>query len=370
MSLQRIADEDELESALHCAEIAEIAEFSCAQEDVGLRLDHFLVSKLEGRTRTQIQEWIEQGRVLLNGRPSKASLKLKAGSEVLVEIPKVRAALPQPESGIPLSILYEDQDLLVIDKQVGLVVHPASSCPSGTLVNALLHHCHDLSGIRGVEKPGIVHRLDKDTTGLMVVAKNDASHLGLSQQFENRQVTKIYEALAHGFVTPAKGRINQPIKRHGIDRIRMSVNPEGKQAVTDYHVLEYYEFQPTPGSPVQRFSRVELHLLTGRTHQIRVHLAHLGFPLVGDPVYGKRPNPFGAEGQLLHCKRLGFHHPVNHQTLEFEAPCHHAFQSALDVLQSYVTPMAQDLERRDFKLSPPVLEQKQLVTSRNATSVG
>jgi 23S rRNA pseudouridine1911/1915/1917 synthase len=355
MSLQRIADEDELESALHCAEIAEVAEFTTSPEDAGLRLDHYLVTKLEGRTRTQIQEWIEHGRVLMNGRPTKASVKLKPGAEILVEIPKVRAALPEPEAGIPLDILFEDRDLLVLNKQVGLVVHPAPSCPSGTLVNALLHHCQDLSGIRGVEKPGIVHRLDKDTTGLMVVAKNDAAHLGLSQQFENRQVTKVYEALAHGFVSPAKGRINQPIKRHGIDRIRMSVNPQGKQAVTDYQVLEYYEYQPTPGSPIQQFSRVELHLLTGRTHQIRVHLAHLGYPLVGDPVYGKRPNPFGVEGQLLHCKRLGFHHPVSHQALEFEAVCHPEFQNALDFLKAYVTPMAQDLEQRSLNAGPPSL---------------
>lgn len=332
--MQRVADDEEFDNAEHC-KIAEVAEFRTGGEEVGIRLDQFLARQMAERTRSQIQDWIDSGRVLVNGRPAKASLRLKSDLEILVEVPQLRSADPLPQAGIPLEIVYEDPHIIVINKQMGLVVHPAASCADGTLVNALLHHCQDLSGIRGVEKPGIVHRLDKDTTGLMVVAKNDQAHLGLSLQFENRSVTKIYEALCHGHVSPTSGRINQPIKRHGIDRIRMSVNPQGKQAVTDYQALAFFEYRSAPNRPVQRFTHLQLHLLTGRTHQIRVHMAHNGFPLVGDPVYGKRENPFGMEGQLLHCKRLAFQHPLSHQNLEFEAAAHQDFSDILRTLQQY-----------------------------------
>jgi len=298
-------DEEEEEVAL------EIREFLSEAEHEGQRLDHFLVQQMPERSRSLIQDWIEAGRVLVGGRQAKASSRLKVGQEVLVEIPPLEPAQPQAED-IPLDVLYEDSHLLVINKPCGLVIHPASSYRSGTLVNALLGHCHDLSGIRGVEKPGIVHRLDKDTSGVMVVAKNDQAHLGLTHQFQQRTIQKFYEAIVHGVPQPPKGRVDQPLGRHPVDRIRMAVNARGKTAITDYEVSEIFDVG-------KGYSRVDLQIHTGRTHQIRVHLTWLGFPLVGDPVYGRRDNPFGYKGQALHCKRLGFLHPVDHRSLEFTA---------------------------------------------------
>lgn len=286
----------------------EVREFSVLPEHEGLRLDHFLVQQLPERSRSLLQDWIEAGRVLLGGRPGKASTKLKPPQEVLVEIPQLEPAEPQAED-IPLEIVFEDSHLLVLNKQRGLVVHPAVSNLSGTLVNALLAHCHDLSGIRGVEKPGIVHRLDKDTSGLMVVAKNDAAHLGLTHQFQQRLVSKHYQAVVHGCPQPSRGRVDQPIGRHPVDRIRMAVNPRGKTAITDYEVA----------LACGDYSLVDVQIHTGRTHQIRVHLTWLGFPIVGDPLYGRRSHPFDIQGQALHCSRLGFRHPVEHTPLEFAA---------------------------------------------------
>lgn len=285
----------------------EVREFTVATEHEGLRLDQYLVQQLPERSRSQLQDWIESGMVLLEGRSGKASTRLKQGQEILVEIPQLQPAEPQAEQ-IPLDIVYEDSHLLVLNKQRGLVVHPAVSNTSGTLVNALLGHCRDLSGIRGVEKPGIVHRLDKDTSGLMVVAKNDAAHLGLTRQFQERLVQKHYRAVVHGHPQPPKGRIDQPLGRHPVDRVRMAVNARGKTAISDYEIVETYP----------DYALVELQIHTGRTHQIRVHLTWLGNPIVGDPLYGRRSNPFGFEGQALHCCRLGFRHPVDHKNMEFE----------------------------------------------------
>ena len=301
-------------------EVGEILQFFVEESDVGGRLDQFLVRCMPARTRSQIQDWIEAGLVMVGMSPSKCSYRLKSGQEVLVEVPPLQPADPEPDSGIPLDVLYEDEHLLVLNKQKGLVIHPALAHSSGTLVNALLHHCQDLSGIRGVEKPGIVHRLDKDTTGVMVVAKNDVAHLGLTSQFRDRAVLKIYEALVHGHPSPARGTVHQPVGRHNVDRIRMAVNPRGKTAITDYDAVEEFYFKE------QRYARVELHIHTGRTHQIRVHLAWLGYPILGDPLYGKRSNPFGLEGQALHCKRLGCAHPVSHQSLEFTSPPHDEYR--------------------------------------------
>ena len=315
-------DEDE--------EASEVLQFYACGSDAGSRLDHFLVRCLPERTRSLIQDWIEGGMVMVGGLPSKSSFRLKPGQEILVEVPPLEPADPEPEAGIPLDVLFEDEHILVLNKQKGLVIHPAAANRTGTLVNALLHHCHDLSGIRGVEKPGIVHRLDKDTTGVMVVAKNDAAHLGLTTQFSDRAVLKIYEAIVHGQPNPGRGRIQQSIARHTVDRIRMAVNPRGKTAITEYDTLERWEFH------AQTFSRVEMQLLTGRTHQIRVHLAWLGCPLVGDPVYTKRSNPFGLVGQALHCKRLGFSHPVSHVPLEFSVAPPADYSSILEMLRADV----------------------------------
>lgn len=302
---------------------SDIREFSVLAEHEGLRLDHFLVQQLPERSRSMLQDWIESGRVLLEGRPGKASSKLKVAQEVLVELPtSLSPALPEAED-IALDVLYEDAHLLVLNKQRGLVVHPATSHLSGTLVNALLGHCHDLSGIRGVEKPGIVHRLDKDTSGLMVVAKNDVAHLGLTRQFQERLVSKHYQAVVHGRPQPLRGRIDQPLGRHPVDRVRMAVNARGKTAITDYEVAESFD----------NYSLVELQIHTGRTHQIRVHLTWLGFPIVGDPLYGRRTNPYGFQGQALHCCRLGFRHPVDHQSLEFSAEAPPDMQELLQRLR-------------------------------------
>lgn len=275
----------------------------------GFRLDVYLAVR-SGHSRSQIQDWIRQGRVHVDGRPARPADKVKAGQQVLVEKPPLEPAIPQAEEGIPLEIIYEDPHLLVVNKSRGLTIHPGSGAHSGTMVNALLAHCKDLSGVRGVERPGIVHRLDKDTSGLIVVAKDDRAHVGLSVQFAERSVMKIYQALVHG-VPLARGTVEQKIGRHKVHRQRMAVRPSGRDARTDYEVLESFG---------KDYALLELHLHTGRTHQIRVHLTWLGFPLVGDPVYGKRPNPWGLHGQFLHCRRLGFFHPVLHKPMEFEAP--------------------------------------------------
>lgn len=310
-------DEEEEEAPL------EVREYQVTPEQEGLRLDHFLAQVMPDRSRSLLQDWIEAGRVLVAGRPARSSARLKVHQDVLVEIPPLEPAQPEAEQ-IPLDILYEDSHLLVLNKQRGLVIHPATSNRSGTLVNALLGHCRDLSGIRGVEKPGIVHRLDKDTSGVMVVAKNDPAHLGLTHQFQQRLVSKHYEAVVHGVPQPARGRVDQPIGRHPVDRVRMAVNPRGKTAITDYDLRESFG---------DRFALVDLQIHTGRTHQIRVHMTWLGYPLVGDPLYGRRANAFDFEGQALHCARLGFAHPVDHRPLEFTAPQPKVMQDLLRQLR-------------------------------------
>jgi 23S rRNA pseudouridine1911/1915/1917 synthase len=301
----------------------EVLEFAVEAEHVGTRLDQFLTAKLPERSRSQIQEWIEVGRVLVNGISAKSSAKLKTGQEVLVEIPPLEPAEPQADPSIALEVLFEDAHLLVLNKQRGLVVHPAHGNWDGTLVNALLAHCQDLSGIRGVEKPGIVHRLDKDTSGVMVVAKSDLAHHSLTSQFADRTVTKVYEALVHGVPNPSRGRINQALARHAVDRVRMAVNPQGRTSISDYEVLEDFG----------TYALVELHIHTGRTHQIRVHMTWLGNPLIGDHLYGKRSNPFGFEGQALHCKRLGFRHPLTHEPMEFTCRPPAEYRAVLEQLR-------------------------------------
>jgi len=296
----------------------DVEEFQVDEAAAGVRLDVFLASRT-GRSRSQVQDWIQQGRVHLQGRPARASEKVRPGQAVLLERPPLAPAIPQPEEGLPLDIVYEDAHLMVVNKCRGVTIHPGSGAHSGTLVNALLAHCSDLSGIRGVERPGIVHRLDKDTSGLIVVAKDDQAHVGLSVQFAERSVLKIYQALVHG-VPPARGTIEQPIARHRVFRQRMAVRSTGRSARTDYEVLEVFG---------RDYSLVELQLHSGRTHQVRVHMTWLGFPLVGDPVYGRRPNPWDLQGQALHCRRLGFFHPVLNQPMEFEAPVPEVLQGIL-----------------------------------------
>lgn len=296
----------------------ELLELFVDEEQVGTRLDQHLAAQLE-YSRSLLQDWIKGGRVFLDGRPVKASTKLKSGQEILIEVPPLAPAAPLPDPSIPLQVVYEDEHILVINKQRGLVVHPAMGNPDGTLVNALLAHAKDWSGIRGVQKPGIVHRLDKNTSGLMVAAKHDQSSIGLQNQFRDRCVLKVYRALVWGHPHPKRARINQPLARNPQDRIKMAVVAGGKTAISDYEVVEEL------GS---NHAQVEVTLHTGRTHQIRVHLAWLGYPIVADTLYGKPRNTYGLMGQALHCCRLGFTHPVGGKELEFECEAPQDYQDA------------------------------------------
>lgn len=282
-------------------------------ESSGVRLDQFLCAAFSERSRSQLQDWVRGGAVLINGVvPAKAGLKLKGGEELRVEEPVPQTYAAEAEA-LPLDLLYEDDDLLVVNKAAGMVVHPAVGNWTGTVVNALLHHCEDLSGEGGDERPGIVHRLDKETSGCLVVAKNDISHRALSAQFAGRQVRKVYLALALGKFREARGTVQKPIGRHPVQRQKMAVLPEGsgREARTDWRVIGEIQAK---GNLV---SLVQCRLFTGRTHQIRVHLAHLGHGLLGDLLYGRR---LGMERQMLHAWQLGFEHPKSGRSLLFTSP--------------------------------------------------
>jgi 23S rRNA pseudouridine1911/1915/1917 synthase len=289
----------------------------------GYRLDKFLAETLSDMTRSRIQKLIEDGFVLKNGIIiSSTSTKVKTDDHISITIPEPEEAIPQPED-IPITILYEDTDLLVINKPAGLVVHPAPGHAGQTLVNALLFHCHkSLSGIGGVKRPGIVHRLDKDTSGLMVVAKNDSAHQGLSAQFSDRSLSRTYYAFVWGIPSPSRGIIETLIGRSPTNRQKMAVvSKNGKPAITHYQILEIY-LTSTP------LSLIECTLQTGRTHQIRVHMKHINHPLIGDPLYGttnqSRSREVPAEirhfpRQALHAKRLQFIHPRTEKALSFDS---------------------------------------------------
>ncbi|MDK2881991.1 MAG: rRNA synthase [Bacillota bacterium] len=286
--------------------------FTGQEETVGMRLDVFLAGLTElGLSRSQVQQLIREGRVKVDGRPAKPSLRLAAGTEVEVIVPPPAPADLRPEA-IPLNIVYEDEHLVVLDKPAGLVVHPAPGHPEGTLVNALLAHCgSELAGIGGVLRPGIVHRLDKDTSGLMVVAKSEAAHQGLSAAIKARQVERVYLALAFGELKADVSMVDAPIGRHPVQRKKMAVVERGgRPARTRLRVLERF-----PG-----YTYLEATLETGRTHQIRVHLAFIGHPVVGDPVYGRRQGNLGLKRQFLHAARLKFTHPVSGEVLSFSSP--------------------------------------------------
>ncbi|MBI1921287.1 MAG: RluA family pseudouridine synthase [Geobacter sp.] len=285
------------------------------------RLDAFVARSVDGLTRSASQRLIEDGHVIVNGATAKPSLKLKGGESIAVEIPPPAPAEPQPEE-IPLDILYEDRDVVVVNKPAGMVVHPAAGNPDGTLVNALLGHCRDLSGIGGELRPGIVHRIDKDTSGILVVAKSDAAHNSLSHQFKEHTIKRVYVALVFGSPKVDKGKIDAAIGRHPVDRKRMSGKARrGKHAVTHWRVQARY-----PG-----ITLMQLRLETGRTHQIRVHLSEAGHPLVGDEVYGGSGRLANVQDpvlrsmlkelgrQALHARTLGFIHPSTGQYLEFDA---------------------------------------------------
>ncbi|MBX6350548.1 MAG: RluA family pseudouridine synthase [Clostridia bacterium] len=307
-----------------------VHEYVVAPDEAGLRLDRFLALKEElDASRATVQAWIAEGLVQLNGYEGRRSDRLEAGDRVRLEVPEPEP-VELPAQPIPLDIVYEDHDIIVVNKQRGLVVHPAAGNASGTLVNALLAHCRDLSGIRGVLRPGIVHRIDKDTTGLLVVAKTDRAHAHLARQIRLHLVTRTYLALVKGWPPADEGAIDAPIGRDPSDRTRMAVRPgHGKPSVTRFRVVE-----KLPGHAL-----LECRLETGRTHQIRVHLAYMGNPIVGDPVYAKGPlRPGGREslglgGQALHAFRLELRHPTDGRALTFEAPLPEDFREALRELR-------------------------------------
>ncbi len=285
------------------------------------RLDTFLSECLTDISRSQLKKLIDSGLITLNGEPTKASTKLKGGESIQVSLPEPEPTKALPED-IPLHILYEDHDLIVIDKPAGMVVHPAAGHSQGTLVNALLYHCNDLAGIGGELRPGIVHRIDKDTSGVIVVTKNDQSHQHLADQFKDHSINRRYLALVHGDPGRNSGKIDQPIGRHPTQRKKMSGKARnGKRAVTHWKTLKQYN--------VNRLSLIELQLETGRTHQIRVHFAEINCPLVADPLYGNRSRATALKdmelrrlidqlpGQALHAQKLGFIHPTSGKYLEF-----------------------------------------------------
>lgn len=272
------------------------------------RIDKYITLQNEDWSRSQVQAWIKEGRVTVNGEAVKNNYKLQTDDEITLRVPPPKEMAIQPES-MPLDIVYEDSDVVVVNKPRGLVVHPAPGHYSGTLVNGLLAHCKDLSGINGVLRPGIVHRIDKDTSGLLMVAKNDKAHMGLAEQLKEHTVNRTYLAIVHGVIQHEMGTIDAPIGRDPKNRQQMAVVFENsKPAVTHFIVLERFK----------EFTLVELKLETGRTHQIRVHMKYIGYPLAGDPKYGPK-NTLKLDGQALHAKTLGFTHPRTGEHLEFEA---------------------------------------------------
>lgn len=278
-------------------------------EDAGTRADVFLAAKL-GVSRSNMQKLLEDGRVKRGEKIIKANYKVRAGEMFVVDIPEPEPIEAVPEN-IPLDIIYEDDDVVVLNKARGMVVHPAPGNYTGTLVNALLYHCSNLSGINSAIRPGIAHRLDKDTSGIMIVAKNDAAHISLSQQIQSKTAVRTYLAVVRGNIKTDSGTIETQIARDKTDRKKMAVVKEGgRDAITDYEVLERFG----------KYTLVRCKLRTGRTHQIRVHMEYLGYPLVGDPKYSPMKTPFGIKGQALHSHTLEFTHPRTGERMKFEAP--------------------------------------------------
>lgn len=301
-------------------------EFSIDHETEGQRIDRYLSDTLEDRSRSYIQKIIKDGHVTVNQKPVKANYRLSFGDRVEVTLPEAKEPDIEPEN-IPLDILYEDQDIIMVNKPKQMVVHPAPGHYSGTLVNALMYHCGDeLSGINGCMRPGIVHRIDMDTTGSLVVCKNDKAHQSLSEQLKEHSIRRIYVAIVHGNIKEDSGTVNAPIGRHPTDRKKMSTHcKNGRNAITHYKVLERFG----------DYTYIQCKLETGRTHQIRVHMASIGHPLVGDEVYGPKKCPFkGLQGQTLHARTLGIIHPSTGEYLEVNAPLPEYFVDLLDRLRN------------------------------------
>ena len=310
--------------------------FSAESGDVGMRIDKFLAEK-SGESRSFITRLIESGAVSVNGREISKNYKIGLGDTVGLSLPEPEDCEALPED-IPLDIVYEDEDIIVINKPKGMIVHPATGIYTGTLVNALMYHCKDsLSGIGGVIRPGIVHRIDKDTSGLLVVAKNDDAHLSLSDQLKTHTVSRVYHAIAIGNIKEDSGTVNKPIGRHPQDRKKMAVitapDQRAREAITHYEVIERFEI------PTGRFTYLKCRLETGRTHQIRVHMSSIGHPLLGDSVYGGGNTKFEANnakyihGQCLHAKELELIHPRTHERMHFECELPEDFDFLLKKLR-------------------------------------
>jgi len=290
----------------------------------GKRLDSYISDNMDKISRSFAQKLIENQQVTINGKNEKASYKVCAGDNIQVDVPEAQGTKLKAQD-IPVDVVYEDKDIIVVNKPKGMVVHPANGNPDGTLVNAILAMCKDsLSGIGGEIRPGIVHRLDKDTSGLLIIAKNDEAHVKMSKQIQDRLVTKKYIALIRGVVKDDEATIDMPIARSKVDRKKMAVDKDGKQAVTHFKVIKRY----------RGYTLLEIKIDTGRTHQIRVHMAKIGYPVVGDMVYSNGKNEFGIEGQMLHAKSLEFSHPITGKKMHLEAPLPEYFTKVLEELDS------------------------------------
>jgi 23S rRNA pseudouridine1911/1915/1917 synthase len=292
------------------------------EEAEGERLDIFITDNLEQISRSMVQTLIKTGLVMVNGEKVKASYHLKEGEEIEVLLPEAQEEAIQPQD-IPLPIMYQDEDLVIVDKPKGMVVHPAHGNWDQTMVNALLYHIHDLSGINGELRPGIVHRLDKDTSGVMVVAKNDQAHRNLAEQIREHTIKREYIALVHGVIKENLGTIDAPIGRSKLDRKKMAVIKDGRRAVSNYEVMKRFN----------NYTLVKVTLLTGRTHQIRVHFAYIKHPVVGDPLYGSAKKHFDLDSQALHACLLGFDHPRSGDYMEFSSDLPPYFRSILAQLE-------------------------------------
>lgn len=294
--------------------------FVAEKEDKGQRIDVFLAENMEGFSRSGVQKLVAEKNILLNGGAVKANARLREKDVIDVQVPEAKEVEILPEA-IPLDILYEDEDVIVVNKPQGMVVHPAPGHFSGTLVNALLYHCgEELSGINGEKRPGIVHRIDRDTSGVLMAAKTNAAHLSLAAQLAEHSITRKYIAIVFNGFTEDVGTVDKPIARNPQDRKKMAVVAKGgRRAVTHYRVLKRLE----------KFTLIEAQLETGRTHQIRVHMASIGHPLLGDLVYGPKKQPFSLAGQTLHARVLGFQHPITGEYMEFEAPLPPYFETLL-----------------------------------------
>lgn len=291
-----------------------------AEQGEELRIDRYLSERCDTCSRSYLQKLVKDGAVQVNGNPVKSNYKVARGDRITLDIPDAVEPDIIPEA-LDLDILYEDEDIILINKPKGMVVHPAAGHYSGTLVNGLMHHCReDLSGINGVMRPGIVHRIDMDTTGVLIACKNDMAHNAIAEQLKEHSITRKYAAIVHGCVKEEEGTVHAPIGRHPVDRKKMSINDRnGRDAITHYRVLERFS----------QFTYIECQLETGRTHQIRVHMASIGHPLLGDTVYGPAKCPFKLQGQTLHAGVLGIRHPRTGAYMEFAAPLPEYFEDLL-----------------------------------------